>query len=200
MTKTVEFYYDFGSPNTYMANRVLPEILKRTQARVSYRPVLLGGIFKATNNQAPWMTFSKVQAKMNYMAMEMKRFAKKHGLDKYRLNPHFPLNTLLLMRGAIVAQDRGEIDRYIQVGERCVWEEGLKMDDPEVFIEAFTAAGFDGAALVQSTREPEVKQKLIAYTEDAVKKGLFGLPSFIVNDELFFGKDSLRDIEDELAA
>lgn len=199
MTKAIDFYYDFGSPNCYLANKILPDILQRAGAQVNYRPCLLGGIFKATGNQAPWITFAPVQAKMDFGMLEMERFIKKYQLNDYKFNPHFPLNTLVLMRGAVAAEMEGQLQDYILAGERLVWEQGLKMDDPEVFIEGFNAEGLDGAALLEKTQAPEVKSRLIEYTNAAVERGLFGVPTFFVGDEMFFGKDQLHLVEEELS-
>ncbi|MEO1405923.1 MAG: 2-hydroxychromene-2-carboxylate isomerase [Pseudomonadota bacterium] len=200
MSVTVEFYYDVASPNAYLSNKVLSDILDRTGASVVYRPVLLGGVFKATNNQAPWITFAPVKAKMAYNMLEMDRFIKKHELTDYKFNPHFPLNTLMLSRGAVAAEMNDELEAYIAAGEKLVWEQGLKMDDPDVFIEGFTAEGLDGAKLAAQTQDQAVKDQLIANTNAAVERGIFGIPTFFVGDEMFFGKDRLRDLEEEILA
>ena len=198
MTKSIDFYYDFASPNSYLANQVIRPLAERTGASVNYKICLLGGVFKATDNQAPWITFAPVKPKMAYMMVEMERYIKKHGLTAYKFNPHFPLNTLLMMRGAVAAEQLGRLEEYIAAGEKFVWEQELKMDDPEVFVKAFTDAGFDGAALLASTQDPEVKGKLIEHTDAAVERGIFGLPTFFVGDEMFFGKDQLHLVADEL--
>ncbi|MEM6410561.1 MAG: 2-hydroxychromene-2-carboxylate isomerase [Pseudomonadota bacterium] len=200
MPATVEFYHDLASPNAYLSNKVLGDILERTGASVVYKPVLLGGVFKATNNQAPWITFAPVKAKMDYNMMEMDRFIKKNGLTDYKFNPHFPLNTLMLSRGAVAAEMNGELEAYIEAGQKLVWEQGLKMDDPEVFVEGFTAEGLDGAKLAAQTQDQAVKDQLLANTNAAVERGIFGIPTFFVGDEMFFGKDRLRDLEEEIVA
>lgn len=198
MSATVEFYYDLASPNSYMANKVLKGVLERTGASVTYKPVLLGGVFKATNNQAPWITFAPVKEKMAYGAREMERFVKKHGLTEYKFNPHFPLNTLILQRGMAAAELAGDLEAYVAAGECLVWERGLKMDDPEVFAEGFSSEGLDGATLLAKTQDPTVKEKLKINTEEAVSRGVFGVPTFFVGDEMFFGKDRLIDLEEEI--
>ncbi|MGC6472488.1 MAG: 2-hydroxychromene-2-carboxylate isomerase [Parvibaculales bacterium] len=199
MTKQVEFYYDFGSPNSYLANQVLPGVCAEHGAELVYRPCLLGGIFKATGNQAPWLTFANVQPRLDYDMMEIDRFARKHGLHDYKLNPHFPLNTLMLMRMACAVEMSGDLAGFIGVTEKAIWEQGLKMDEPDIAAKALTDAGLDGAALVEQAQQPEVKERLIKNTEEAVNRKLFGLPTFFVGDEMFFGKDRLRDIEDEIS-
>jgi 2-hydroxychromene-2-carboxylate isomerase len=198
MTINIDFYYDLASPNCYFANKVLVKIAEQHGASVNYIPVLLGGVFKATNNQAPWLTFAPVKEKMAYMQVEMDRFIKNHGLADYKMNPNFPLNTLLLARAAVAAKAAGQLDAYILAGEKLVWEDGLKMDDPQVFEQGFNSLGLDGTALLAQTQSPEVKSQLIENTDAAVKRGVFGAPTFFVGDEMFFGKETLRDIEDLL--
>ena len=200
MSATIEFYHDLASPNAYLANKVLKTIAKRQGATIKYTPILLGGVFKATNNQAPWLTFAPVKEKMSYMQVEMERFIARHGLTDYKFNPHFPLNTLMLSRGEVAADLAGEVEAYIAAGEALVWEDGMKMDDPEVFVEGFNSKGLDGQALLEQTQSQEVKDKLMANTEDAVQRGAFGVPTFFIGEEIFFGKDTLRDIEDLLIA
>ena len=198
MSATVEFYYDLVSPNTYMANQLIPSIAERTGARLKYIPVLLGGIMKATGNTPPFILHANVKEKMDYSVVELDRFVRKHKLNAYQFNPHFPLNSLLLMRGAIAAELQGQLIEYLEAGERLVWEKGLKMDDPEVFKDGFTSAGLDGASLLAQTQSGEVKRRLMANTEAAVARGVFGVPSFFVGNEMFFGKDRLTELEEEI--
>ena len=193
--KTLELIFDFGSPNAYLTLRVLPELLDRTGADLVITPCLLGGIFKATGNRAPMIQYAEAPAKLAYEHLEMRRFIEKHGLTKFRLNPHFPVNTLLIMRGAIVAADEGALDDYVDAVNRAMWEEGLKMDDPQVVATFLSENGFDGPALLARTQEPEIKAKLVANTEAAVARGVFGIPTFFVGDEMFFGKDRLTQVE-----
>lgn len=200
MSVVVDFYHDLASPNAYLSNKVLKGILARTGATVKYRPILLGGVFKATNNQAPWITYAPVKPKMDYMMVEMERFIKKHQLNDYKFNPHFPLNTLMLSRGAVAADMNGELEAYITAGEKLVWEQGLKMDDPEVFIDGFTKEGLDGAMLAKQTQDQAVKNQLMANTNAAVERGIFGVPTFFVGGEMFFGKDRLIDLEEEIVS
>lgn len=200
MTKEIEFIFDFGSPNAYLAHQVLPDIAKRTGAHVRYVPCLLGGIFKATGNQSPMMAFGQVKGKLAYEGLESRRFIAKHGISRFKANSHFPVNTLMLMRGAIVAEREGRLAEYIEAGLRAMWEEDRKMDDPEVFVAALTEAGFDGVKLLESTQDPEVKARLLANTTNAVDRGVFGIPTFFVGDEMFFGKDRLQQVEEEVEA
>ena len=198
MTKMLELIFDFGSPNAYLTLKALPDLLDRTGADLVITPCLLGGIFKATGNRAPMVQYAEAPAKLAYEHLEMKRFIERHGLAKFRLNPHFPVNTLTIMRGAIVAEDEGNLDDYVDAVNRAMWEEGLKMDDPEVIATFLSANGFDGAALLSRTQEPEIKARLVANTEAAVARGAFGIPTFFVGDDIFFGKDRLAQVEEAL--
>lgn len=195
VTKTLELIFDFGSPNAYLSMKVLPELLERTGADLVITPCLLGGIFKATGNKAPMIQYADAPSKLAYENLEMRRFIEKHGLSKFRLNPHFPINTLTIMRGAIVAEHEGNLDDYVDAVNRAMWEEGLKMDDVDVIATFLSANGFDGPALLTRTQEPEIKAKLVANTESAVARGVFGIPTFFVGDEMFFGKDRLGQVE-----
>ncbi len=199
MTKSVDFIFDFGSPNAYLAWKVLPGIAARHGATVNLLPCLLGGIFKATGNQAPAIAFNGVKGKMDYEMLEMRRFIAAHDLAAFRFNPHFPVNTLLLMRGMIAAQKAGEGEVYLDAMLKGMWESGLKLDDPEVFVATANGAGLDGSALLAATGDPEVKAQLMANTEAAVARGTFGIPTFFVGDEIFFGKERLGQVEAELA-
>ncbi len=198
MSKTLDFIFDFGSPNAYFSYKALPPLLERTGATLNIIPCLLGGIFKSTGNKPPLMAYGDVASKMAYEQLEMQRFMKKHGITAFKFNPHFPVNTLVLMRGAIAAQNSGDIDAYVEAGLACMWERELKMDDPEVYVQAMTEAGLDGAALLESTQDPAVKAKLAENTAAAVERGVFGIPTFFVGDEMFFGKDRLEQVEEEL--
>jgi|SRR6185312_1339027 len=203
MTKNpveVVFYFDFGSPNAYLAHKVIPDIERRTGARFRYVPALLGGIFKATGNRSPVEAFAGVPAKLAYEGKETARFVRKHGIADYARNPHFPVNTLQIMRGAVAAQRLGVFEPYVEAVYRAMWVDGLKMDDPAVIETALTTAGLPAAELMALMGDSQVKAELIANTESAVAHGVFGSPSFLVAGELFFGKDRLRDVEEEIAA
>ena len=196
----VEFLFDFGSPNAYLAHKVIPEIEARTGAKFEYVPVLLGGIFKLTNNKPPIVAFGGIRNKMEYEILETRRFIARHGLTQFKFNPHFPVNTLTLMRMAIAAQIAGDLPRYVDAAFHHMWEAPKKMDDPEVIRAALTQSGLKADALLKRAQSPEVKQKLMDNTEQAVARGAFGSPSFFVGDELYFGKDRLRDVEEAIAA
>jgi 2-hydroxychromene-2-carboxylate isomerase len=193
-----EFYFDFGSPNAYLAYRVLPIIEQRTGTHFVHVPVLLGGVFKATNNQSPVQAFAHIPSKLAYDALEMRRFIQRHGLWEFRMNPHFPVNTLLIMRGAVAAELDGRLPAYEEAVMRHMWAEPKKMDDPAVVGEALEASGLDGERILARTQDADVKQRLLANTERAVARGVFGLPVVFVGDEMYFGKDRLRDVEEEI--
>ena len=194
--RVIEFIFDFGSPNAYLSHKVLPGIAARTGATVKLVPCLLGGIFKLTGNQAPFTAFGNIKGKLDYEQLELRRFVAKHGLSRFAHNPHFPMNTLLKMRGMIAAQRAGVAEAYLDAVLAGMWEEGRKMDDPEVVQAVLDAAGLDGRALLEATQNSAVKAELIANTEAAAARGVFGIPTYFVGDEMFFGKERLGQLED----
>jgi 2-hydroxychromene-2-carboxylate isomerase len=200
MTPKVEFHFDFGSPNAYFAHKVIPGIERRTGATFAYVPILLGGVFKLTNNQPPMVQFKDVKGKWAYQRREIERFIAKHRLTAFNLNPHFPVNTVQIMRGALVAERDGRLMPYVEAVFRHMWEEGRKMDDPEAIRAALDAAGFDGAAVLAGIQEQAIKDRLVKNTEGSVARGTFGAPTFFVGEEMFFGKDKLADVEEEIVA
>ena len=200
MTPKVEFHFDFGSPNAYFVHKLIPQVERRTGAKFTYVPILLGGVFKLTNNQPPMVQFKGVKNKQEYQRLEIVRFIEKHGLTQFKMNPHFPVNTVQIMRGAVAAEMDGQIARYVDAVFRHMWEEGRKMDDPEVIRAALDASGIDGARVLARIQDQDVKDKLLENTESSVARGTFGAPTFFVGDEIFFGKDRLRDVEEEIVA
>ena len=195
----VEFHFDFGSPNAYLAHLVVPEIEKRTGAKFEYVPILLGGVFKLTNNRSPAESMRGIKNRLEYEELERQRFVRRHAITRFTFNPFFPVNTLLIMRGAVAAQLEGVFDRYVDEVFRHMWAEPKKMDDPEVVRAALGQSGLNAAALLARTQEPAVKDRLLKNTEASVARGAFGSPTFFVGSEIFFGKDRLRDVEEELA-
>ena len=193
------FYFDFASPNAYLAHRVIPGVETRTGARFRYVPVLLGGLFKLTGNQAPMIAFASVPNKLAYERREMERFLARHGLTAFRMNPHFPVNTLALMRGAVAAEAEALLEPYVEAMFRFMWEEPRKLDDPAVLRQALEDAGLPADRLLARAQEQEIKDRLLANTQAAYEHGAFGIPSFLVGGELYFGKDRLRDVEEQLA-
>jgi 2-hydroxychromene-2-carboxylate isomerase len=196
----VEFLFDFGSPNAYFAHRAIPQIEARTGVKFRYVPMLLGGVFKATNNRSPVVQFAGIKNKLEYERLEIKRFIKKHGLTKFHWNNNFPVNTLTIMRGAVAADEMGVAAPYIETMFRGMWEDSLKLDDPSIIAETLKDAGLDGAAILAKTQDQAVKDRLLANTENAVARGTFGAPTFFVGNEIYFGKDRLRDVEDAIVA
>ena len=194
--RVIEFIFDFGSPNAYLSHKVLPGIAARTGATVKLIPCLLGGIFKLTGNQAPFTAFGHIKGKLDYEQLELRRFVAKHGLSRFSHNPHFPMNTLLMMRGMIAAQRAGVAEAYLDAVLAGMWEEGRKMDDTEVVQAVLDAAGLDGRTLLEATQDPAVKAELIANTEAAAARGVFGIPTYFVGDEMFFGKERLGQLKD----
>jgi len=198
MSIQVEFMFDFGSPNAFLSHRVIPGIEQRTGASFEYVPVLLGGVFKLTNNVSPAVSLRGIKNKPEFAGLETRRFIARHGIGDFQPNPHFPVNTLQIMRGAVYAQREGFLDRYVDAVYDHMWSKPRKMDEAQVIRAALSESGFDADAVLAATQDPDVKAALIANTERAVERGVFGSPSFFVGDELFFCKDQLRDVEDEI--
>ena len=195
--RTVEYFFDVGSPTTYLAWTQLPKIAAETGATIAWRPMLLGGVFKATGNASP----VTVPAKGRWMNDDIARWARRYGVP-FAFNPHFPINTLTLMRGATGLQMRrpAELPRYLDVVERAMWEAPKDLGDPAVLAATLAAAGFDADEFAALVADPEVKAKLIATTEEAVARGVFGAPTFFVGDAMFFGQDRLDFVREALLA
>ena len=191
-----QFLFDFGSPNAFLSHEAIPAIEKRTGVKFEYVPILLGGIFKATNNKSPAETLAGVRNKPAFQALETERFVRRFQVRPYVWNPFFPVNTLNLMRAAIAAQLEGVFEKYVDAAFHHMWVEPKKMDDPEVAVKALNASGLDAARLFARAQEPDVKAKLIANTQEAVERGAFGSPTFFVGKEMFFGKEQLREVEE----
>jgi 2-hydroxychromene-2-carboxylate isomerase len=196
----VQFLFDFGSPNAYLADLVIPKIEQRTGVKFEYVPILLGGIFKATNNASPAVTLKDVKNKREYGGIEMRRFIQRHGITTFKSNPFFPVNTLQLMRGAVAAQVEGVFQPYFKAVYHHMWEAPKKMDDPAIMRDALISSGIDADKIIARSQDPEVKNKLVELTQNAVERGAFGSPTFFVGNEMFFGKDQLRDVEEEIIA
>lgn len=200
MTSTIDFYFDFGSPNAYLALRVLPGIEARIGKVFVIKPVLLGGVFRATNNRSPFEAFAGVPAKLAYENLEMARFIERHTLTKFRANPFFPINTLAMMRGAHAAIRLGVLDAYIEAVVSGMWEQALNMGQIEVLAGVLGAADLPTADIMRESQTPEIKQALMDATQELVDRGGFGIPTFFVGDAMFFGKDRLRDVEEAFTA
>jgi 2-hydroxychromene-2-carboxylate isomerase len=194
-----QFMFDFGSPNAFLSHEAIPAIEKRTGAKFEYVPILLGGIFKSTNNKSPAETLAGVKNKREFHQLETQRFIKRFGVAPYVWNPNFPVNTLNLMRAAVAAQLEGVFEKYVEAAFHHMWREPKKMDDPEVAAKALSSSGLDGAKLLSRAQDPEVKAKLLENTQSAVERGAFGSPTFFVGKEMFFGKEQLREVEELFA-
>jgi len=191
-----QFMFDVGSPNAYLSHQAIPAIEKRTGVKFEYVPILLGGIFKSTNNKSPAETLAGVKNKREFHQIETERFLKRFNVQPYVWNPFFPVNTLNLMRAAVAAQLEGVFEEYVEAAFHHMWREPKKMDDPEVAAKALSSSGLDGAKLLARAQEPEVKAKLLENTQSAVERGAFGSPTFFVGKEMFFGKEQLREVEE----
>ena len=191
-----QFMFDFGSPNAFLSHEAIPAIEKRIGVKFEYVPILLGGIFKATNNRSPAETLAGIKNKREFQAIETKRFLKRFQVRPYIWNPFFPVNTLILMRAAVAARLDGVFEKYVDAAFHHMWVEPKKMDDPEIALAALTASGLDAERLFARAGEADVKAKLIENTQSAVERGAFGSPTFFVGDEIFFGKEQLRDVEE----
>ena len=198
MTGKVEFLFDFASPNAYLSYHVLREVAERQRVELVLTPVLLGGLFKLTNNQAPMLAFGEVKGKLEYDMLETQRFIDAHDLNKFVFNPHFPINTITLMRGFIAAQEMGVVDQYVEANLSAMWEQGLNMGDPKVAAGVWQSAGLDAAGLAEAIQTQPVKDALLQNTQQAADRGAFGVPTFFVGDEMFFGKERIIQIEQML--
>jgi len=195
--RTVEYFFDVGSPTAYLAWTQLPKIAAETGAAIAWRPMLLGGVFKATGNASP----VTVPAKGRWMNEDIARWARRYGVP-FAFNPYFPINTLTLMRGATGLQMRrpDELARYLDVIERAMWEAPKNLGDPAVLAATLAEAGFDADGFLALVGDPEVKARLVATTEEAVARGVFGAPTFFVGDAMFFGQDRLEFVREALLA
>jgi 2-hydroxychromene-2-carboxylate isomerase len=196
----VEFHFDFGSPNAYLSHAVIPGIERRTGAKFVYVPILLGGVFKLTNNRSPVESYAGIRNKLPYEQLETQRFIRKHGIENFRFNPFFPVNTLALMRGAVAAQRLDVFERYVDEMFRHMWAQPKDMDDPAVLAAALAESGFDAAQLLALAQDQTIKDELAANTSRSVERGTFGAPTFFVDDQIYFGKDRLRDVEEAIVA
>jgi 2-hydroxychromene-2-carboxylate isomerase len=192
----VEFHFDLGSPNAYLSHLIIPAIEKRTGVKFEYVPILLGGVFKMTNNRSPAESLRGIKNKPEYERLEIRRFIQRHGIAHFRMNPYFPVNTLMMMRGAIAAESLGVFERYVDEMFRDMWAEPKKMDDPQVWRTELDGADLPTESILELIETPKVKEQLLENTRRSVDRGTFGSPTFYVGDEIFFGKDRLRDVEE----
>jgi len=200
MTQQIDFLFDFGSPNAYLSHRAIPQIEARSKATFNYVPVLLGGIFKATNNVSPAISLQGIKNKPEYSQIETRRWLDRYGLKAYTPNPHFPVNTLMMMRGAVYAKQQPFFADYVEAMYQCMWEKALKMDELDVLTNSLKEYGLPVEDILNAISDSDIKQGLISNTEKAVNQGAFGSPTFLVGDELFFGKDTLWQVEELVTA
>jgi 2-hydroxychromene-2-carboxylate isomerase len=187
MSKQVEFFFDVGSPATYLAWTQLPRIAAEAGAEIRWRPMLLGGVFKATGNRSP----AEVPAKSRYTRRDFARHAERYGVA-FRHNPHFPINTLLLMRGAEAYRESERFHPYLRAVFEAMWVEPRNLNEPDQVASVLQAAGFEPTQVLAHVQAPEVKERLKATTEEAVERGVFGAPTFFVGEEMWFGQDRLE--------
>jgi 2-hydroxychromene-2-carboxylate isomerase len=197
---SVEFHFDFGSPNAYLSHLVIPAIERRTGAKFSYVPILLGGVFKLTNNRSPAESLAGIRNKPEYQRLETARFIARHGITRFTPNPFFPVNTLVLMRGAVAARRLGIFERYVNEIYRHMWAEPKQLDDAAVLRAALAESKLDAEAILALTQHQDVKDELLANTQRSVERGTFGSPTFFVGGDIYFGKDRLRDVEEAIIA
>lgn len=193
--KSIDFIFDFASLNAYLAQRALPAMVERTGARVNLIPCLLGGIFKATGNQAPFSAFAGIRGKLDYEMLEIRRFVQAYGITAFQMNPHFPVSSLPAMRGLCACAPGEEFDRYVEAVLAGFWERSLPMAEPAVLAQVLTEAGLDAERLMTLAQTDAIKAKLADNTAAAVERGAFGAPTFFVGEEMFFGKERLGQIE-----
>ncbi len=199
MAKSFEFLFDVGGPNGYLVHRILPDFCKKTGATARYVPILLGGLMKATGNQPPFVRYAETPAKWDYEQLEFERFIKKHGLTRYKRNPHFPINSLVVMRTVVAADRLGKLQEATDAAMTALWEEDKNLGDLDEIRAVYDAAGLDGAALLALAQDPSIKEELVRNTERAVARGAFGIPTFFVGEDMFWGKERLAQVEAALA-
>ena len=192
----VDFIFDIASPNAYFCHQLIPSFENRTGVKFNYIPCLLGGIMKLSGNQPPFVAYADIKNKNDYQMIEIARFIKQHKLIKYKFNSSFPMNTVQVQRGALAAQELGVFDGYLEIMLKAMWEEDKNLSDLDVLQSTMNENNLDAEAIIKIVTSQECKDKLIANTSDAVNRGAFGVPTFFLNDEIFFGKDHLYQLEE----
>ena len=193
----VDFIFDFASPNAYLCHKAIQNLEKTHNIKFNYVPCLLGGIMKLSNNQPPMVTLAEIPNKMKYeFDTAFNRFMKEHSITKFKMNEYFPVNTISLIRGAIVAQKNDFFDSYVEIILCGLWEQSLKLDSPEALHEILTEHDCHADLVIEGIAKDDIKEELIANTSKATEKGAFGIPTFFVEDEMFYGKDTLRELKE----
>ena len=192
----VDFIFDVASPNAYFCHKLIPDFKKRTGVEFEYVPCLLGGIMKLSGNQPPFVAFADIPNKNKYQFIEIERFIKQHNLKEFKFNSSFPMNTVQLQRGALAAQELGIFERYLEVILEAMWEKDINLADLDILKSTLSENNIDAESLIGIITSQACKDKLIANTTDAVNRGAFGVPTFFYDDQIFFGKDHLHQLEE----
>ncbi len=199
MSKTIELIFDFVSPNAYLIWQPLNDLAEKHGATIEITPVFLGGMHKLTGNAPPFVRDAEVKGKNDYAMLEMNRFIARHALTKFRMNPKFPFNTITLQR-MLIALEPEKRAGFIATLLPAIWEQGLDVTDSETLGKILQDGGFDVQELATKTQDPAIKQALIDNTENAVERGAFGIPTIYVDGEMYFGKERLDQIEEQLSS
>ena len=199
MTKTIELIFDFVSPNAYLIWQPLKDIAEKHGATIVITPAFLGGMHKLTGNAPPFIRDAEVKGKNEYAMLELGRFVKKHGLGKFKMNPKFPFNTIGLQRMLVALEPEKRV-AFIETLLPPIWEQGLDVTDGETLGKILQGGGFDAGALLARTQDPAIKQALIDNTENAVARGAFGIPTIYIDGEMYFGKERLGQIDEQLSS
>ena len=192
----VDFIFDVASPNMYFCHKLIPDLKARTGVEFEYIPCLLGGIMKLSGNQPPFVAFAEIPNKNKYQLIEIERFIKQHQLKEFKFNSNFPMNTVQIQRGALAAIELGIFDEYLEIILEAMWEKNLNLADIDIFQSALSENNIDAGSIMEIITSQDCKDKLIANTTDAVNRGAFGVPTFFFENQIFFGKDHLHQLEE----
>ena len=192
----VDFIFDVASPNMYFCHKLIPNFKARTGVEFEYIPCLLGGIMKLSGNQPPFVAFAEIPNKNKYQLIEIERFIKQHQLKEFKFNSNFPMNTVQIQRGALAAGELGIFDEYLEIILEAMWEKNLNLADIDIFQSTLSENNIDTGSIMEIITSQDCKDKLIANTTDAVNRGAFGIPTFFYENQIFFGKDHLHQLEE----
>ena len=192
----VDFIFDVASPNMYFCHKLIPDFKERTGVGFEYIPCLLGGIMKLSGNQPPFVAFAEIPNKNKYQLIEIERFIKQHQLKEFKFNSNFPMNTVQIQRGALAAIELGIFDEYLEIILEAMWEKNLNLADIDIFQSTLSENNIDAGSIMEIITSQDCKDKLIANTTDAVNRGAFGVPTFFFENQIFFGKDHLHQLEE----
>ena len=192
----VDFIFDVASPNMYFCHKLIPDFKERTGVEFEYIPCLLGGIMKLSGNQPPFVAFAEIPNKNKYQFIEIERFIKQHQLKEFKFNSNFPMNTVQIQRGALAAQELGIFDEYLEIILEAMWEKNVNLADIDIFQSTLSENNIDAGSIMEIITSQDCKDKLIANTTDAVNRGAFGVPTFFFENQIFFGKDHLHQLEE----